>query len=129
MSTDFDESKPKAPKIARKYTMKDLHKLLDGKDPYSGFGIMRVSTKQTGPTATFGKADRAVQSKVYTCKADLKGLIGKNSNKFYAVTDKFSYVVPPKFSFAKSKRNTLDIKSKYDYYTQPESIMWAHVTI
>lgn len=76
-SSDAEENIPKKKMVSRKYTMKDLHRLMDQGDIYSSFGKIQVSNKQTEPTATFGKASRDVQSKVYTCKADLKGLIGK----------------------------------------------------
>lgn len=76
MSAEGDDSKPKKAVVPRMYTMRDLDNMLDGKDVYSAFGKIQVSTKATQPAATFGKAGRGAQAKVYTCKAALKELLG-----------------------------------------------------
>lgn len=74
MEAEEQASKQAAPK--KMYTMKDLYRLLENRDLYSGFGKIPLSTKQNGASASFGTATRNVQQKVYSSKTDMKEFKG-----------------------------------------------------
>ena len=70
------EEQSKKPAMKQMYTVRDLQSLLNKRDRYSGFGKMMLSSVDTRPSASFGKATRDVQGKVYANKANMKAFIG-----------------------------------------------------
>jgi len=111
-----NEKKPKAVTLAG---LTALSQALDSKLAHTSFGRVPLSDEMSQPVYGFGTADRfAPNSKLFLNPELAKqARYGKNSpGPIYSGEDNVKYKTSPNWGFGTSDRNTLEAKTKYDFY-------------
>jgi len=104
-------------------TTGNLAHLLESKTTKTSFGKLPLSTESSAPMFGFGSSGRFPPKSLFQDKDMIAHMMGRTSaGPNYEVTDQFDFRRTSSAVFGTSKRQPLDTRTRYEYYTNVEML-------